>query len=495
MSNLKVLRVDTLEEMSAHIEDRGHDFWIGTYADCDHFDCRMRCQNSLTCEDLRAEDVFTHCYTLVCGDIKASSNVLFSRFGLGLRRKRVNSKAVNGCMYLLINRDCETDLHRRRARISNYDSSYRLSTEAKMRNSSLVFTVVDKAGFMQVLAKTKAFWLSSFSNMTTDAAPKQIMCTHIEGKPPEKLFSHCYLMPSANCRTDCDGLNRIYGFGVRQNRVRAKEMTGVVYCLVATKKPVEQAVEAVEHDRSRITSVIATASSPRKKEPELIPPINAYKQSVRDFQTQAIKTNASTIEKVPTVAQKQARKSAEGEVPQSSHVGSRSSSDVEEVDTKLPRADDSDRWRLKTDEPAVKRLRTEEPAKASTTTTAPLAEATGVSRGTPAPLAEVTGVSRGTPAPSAEATGFNHGVTRHNVKDKICAERRLKDQISMIRHVVRQLYPDLMNQVNSTGVPLTAEQVRLKVEDGLALPPNQNKLAAFTEDIFEYWEHLRGLFV
>eukprot|EP00397_Hematodinium_sp_SG-2012_P059570 GEMP01076532.1.p1 GENE.GEMP01076532.1~~GEMP01076532.1.p1 ORF type:complete len:314 (+),score=69.72 GEMP01076532.1:85-1026(+) len=266
MSRLQVSKLETLDEMSALIEDRGHDFWVGTYADCDHFDCMTRCQNSLVCDDMRADEVFTHGYTLTCSDIKTSSNVLFSRFGLGLRRKRVGSKDTDGCMYLLINKDGETALHRRRSRIANDDPRYRLSSEVKLRNTTLVFTHVDKRGFMQTLAKTKAFWLSAFSNITSKDAPKQVMNTTVEGKSPEKLFSHCYLMDSANCRADCDEFYKNFGFGVRQNRVRAKEATGTVYCLVATKKPDQQANVTESVQKARIADAVANAPSPKKEE-------------------------------------------------------------------------------------------------------------------------------------------------------------------------------------------------------------------------------------
>jgi len=231
------VRLQTLEELIDKVKDRGHDFWVGTAANLEHYEAISRLGGTKI-EEMFAEDVFSHCFTFVSTDIYTAANEVIEKFGLGLRRKKLPStKATSGCVYLMVNYSRETVLQARRSKIANDSTTFRLSSEAKLRNTTIKFEECTKNKLKAVLGKTKAFWLSAFKQLTVKEAQKQIMNTSIEGQSPEKLFSHCYIMASENCRKDCDEFYESFGLGVRRTMVRAKETWGTVFALVATEVP------------------------------------------------------------------------------------------------------------------------------------------------------------------------------------------------------------------------------------------------------------------
>jgi len=258
------IRLQYQHELIEKVKDRGHDFWVGAVAKMDHYEAMCRL-GSVAVEELKAEDVFTHCYTLISNDMNTCANELIEKFGLGLRRKKLpTTKATKGCVYLMVNYSRETVIHARRSKITNDSTTFRLSSEAKLRNTTIIFEECTRSKILSILKRTKAFWVSSFSKLTVKESQKQIMNTMIEGQSPEKLFSHCYIMPSENNKKDCDQLFSLFGHGVRQNKVRAKETWGTVYALVATRSARSQNVGDAELAPMKDAPSENSGSTPKK---------------------------------------------------------------------------------------------------------------------------------------------------------------------------------------------------------------------------------------
>jgi len=53
-------------------------------------------------ENKDAATVFDTCYVAASRDIKADANKLLDDYSLGLRKKKVTSKNVAGCVYILL---------------------------------------------------------------------------------------------------------------------------------------------------------------------------------------------------------------------------------------------------------------------------------------------------------------------------------------------------------------------------------------------------------
>merc|ERR1719464_1985758 len=81
-----------------------------------------------------APEVFSHCFYRGSHDIKTAADAITDKVGLGLRKCRVRSKNVSGCVFILINKNGESALSKQRAELSADDR--KLSTEERLRRTS-----------------------------------------------------------------------------------------------------------------------------------------------------------------------------------------------------------------------------------------------------------------------------------------------------------------------------------------------------------------------
>merc|ERR1719428_1407168 len=108
------------------LKDRGHDFWVSCLAGVTVEELPDKL-GSIRVEGELVGDVFTHVYCKSTDNIKRDADAIVTDFGLGLRKKRVMSHPVPGCVYVLINNRCETALSKRKALLPSNDK--RLSAE------------------------------------------------------------------------------------------------------------------------------------------------------------------------------------------------------------------------------------------------------------------------------------------------------------------------------------------------------------------------------
>merc|ERR550532_2130944 len=92
-------------------------------------------------EDHLAIEVFSHCYVAQSVDVKRDVNAVIDKFGLGLRKKRVNSQPSAGCVFVLVNHGGPSSIMQKRAVLPAHDR--KLSTEERVKRTSLRFEVVD----------------------------------------------------------------------------------------------------------------------------------------------------------------------------------------------------------------------------------------------------------------------------------------------------------------------------------------------------------------
>jgi len=266
-----VVSVNTLQQLSQLLQDRGAgrglndftDFWVGTLAGVDYLDMKCRCENHLAVHEYPVREIFTHAYILETNDIKTAANTLLDQFGLGLRKKRVLSKAEKGCVFLLLNNNGKTPYLAQR---EGAGLESRNSGEFRRRALDGIVhfvTLEDRDEFLALPKMNLAFWAGCVMTTSMAEAENFIANINVDTKKIEYLFSHCYLHRSQNCRKDCDDIFNRYGNGLRQRIVTsAREQPGIVFLLIATKSPQVQAAEAALHNQQRIKKVADTNQLP-----------------------------------------------------------------------------------------------------------------------------------------------------------------------------------------------------------------------------------------
>ena len=217
-------------------EKAGHDFWLGSLAGVDHWECENAVM-TLKCEDLPARQVFTVCYTAKSKNIKADADAFMAHHGLGLRRRRVGSKPVPGCLFLLLRPEGDSALHvRQKKLIESVDSlEHRLSSEARLRRTKFHIVEIKTESLRDQVRREDHFWLSSLQADDLEKAKKGVITSQVGGEPLENLFSHCFIARSENCKADCLRFKSFCGLGMRKSNVRAKDSGGFIFLCV--KKP------------------------------------------------------------------------------------------------------------------------------------------------------------------------------------------------------------------------------------------------------------------
>lgn len=256
--------VNNLEQLSQLLQERGAgrgigaftDYWVGTLAGVDYVDMKCKCENHLSVDEYLVRDIFTHAYILETDDIKSTGNALLDQFGLGLRKKRIVSKAEKGCVFLLLNNTGQSAYLTKR---QGAGLESRNSGEFRRRALDGIVhfvTMEDRDEFLLLPKMNLAFWSGCVMTTSMAEAENYIANITVDQKKIEYLFSHVYLHHSQNCQKDCDEIVRRYGNGLRQRVVTAaKERPGIVFLLIATKSPQVQAAEATLHDQQRIKKV------------------------------------------------------------------------------------------------------------------------------------------------------------------------------------------------------------------------------------------------
>eukprot|EP00930_Biecheleria_cincta_P020397 TRINITY_DN15356_c0_g1_i2.p1 TRINITY_DN15356_c0_g1~~TRINITY_DN15356_c0_g1_i2.p1 ORF type:complete len:298 (+),score=56.40 TRINITY_DN15356_c0_g1_i2:60-896(+) len=200
------------------IQDRGHDFWVSSMAGVSEEEMPGKIA-TLRVEDELVSEVFTHCYFKTSNKIKSDANAITDEFGLGLRKKRVTSQDVAGCVFVLINKNEETLLSKRRAALSPCDK--KLSSEERLRRTQMQFYVTSVDAIM-ITAKAwkSSFWLTSFTEVGAEEAKKKIAVLNIEGKLAFERFAKCMIAEVPDCQRATETISKTCGLGLRKSAVR-----------------------------------------------------------------------------------------------------------------------------------------------------------------------------------------------------------------------------------------------------------------------------------
>lgn len=211
------------------VQDRGNDFWVSSLAGVSKEEMPDR-MASLRVEDELVSEVFTHCYFKISSKIKSDANAITDEFGLGLRKKRVTSHDVPGCVFVLVNKNEETLLSRRRAELSSSDR--RLSPEERLRRTQMQFDVSSLDALMKEAKACKSnFWLTSYSEAGAEESKKRVVTMSVEGTLAPERFSKCILVEVPDCQKATEKIIGACGLGLRKSAVRSRGKKGSVALL------------------------------------------------------------------------------------------------------------------------------------------------------------------------------------------------------------------------------------------------------------------------
>jgi len=230
--SLECVKMPDWMKFSGILKARGTDFWISSLAGVSVEEMPDKLQTYRVEDDLAA-DLFTHCYFQRSDDIKAGTDAIIDEFGLGLRRKRVMSKSVPGCIFAFVTKSGGASvLQQRRNELASDDK--RLSAEERLRRTDLKFDVLDVSA-MRAEAKRcpLGFWLTSYTGTGLDDCKKKVVTTNIEGKPAAENFARCLVTEVKDCRKATEWLTTQLGLGLRKSAVRSRAESGCVALLLA----------------------------------------------------------------------------------------------------------------------------------------------------------------------------------------------------------------------------------------------------------------------
>lgn len=225
-SGMTCVKVPDWMDFGNILNGKGHDFWVSCLADVGVDDFPERIQ-SMRVEDVLAAEVFSHCYYRESNDIKTDADAIVAKVGLGLRKCRVKSKNVHGCVYVLMNNNGESDLSKQRAQLSADDRH--LSAEERLRRTSMQIHVATSA-HLEAEAKRHpgTFWLTSWTNCSAEEGMKKAVTTSMEGQLATQRFQRCLLADALDCRDLSSRLTSSCGLGLRKSAVRSKPESGCV---------------------------------------------------------------------------------------------------------------------------------------------------------------------------------------------------------------------------------------------------------------------------
>lgn len=225
-SGMACVKVPDWMDLGNILKGKGHDFWVSCLADVGVDDFPERIQ-SMRVEDNLAAEVFSHCYYRKSDDIKTDADAIVEKVGLGLRKCRVRSKNVQGCVYVLVNKSGESDLSKQRAQLSADDRH--LSAEERLRRTSMQIHVVTGA-HLEAEAKRNpgTFWLTCWTNCSAEEGMKRAVTTSMEGQLATQRFQRCLLADALDCKDLSFKLTSSCGLGLRNSAVRSKPESGCV---------------------------------------------------------------------------------------------------------------------------------------------------------------------------------------------------------------------------------------------------------------------------
>eukprot|EP00441_Pelagodinium_beii_P047599 CAMPEP_0197623836 /NCGR_PEP_ID=MMETSP1338-20131121/3746_1 /TAXON_ID=43686 ORGANISM="Pelagodinium beii, Strain RCC1491" /NCGR_SAMPLE_ID=MMETSP1338 /ASSEMBLY_ACC=CAM_ASM_000754 /LENGTH=352 /DNA_ID=CAMNT_0043193919 /DNA_START=43 /DNA_END=1101 /DNA_ORIENTATION=+ len=180
--------------------ERKQDFWLscreGVSPDGIHSTVK-----SEKIEKQEAATVFDTCYVAASLDIKADADKLLDDYSLGLRKKKVSSKNVPGCVYIMLqsqNMKASPDI----------DPS--LSSEER---PAFIFREVAEPLALSRFGKgmkahPKAFLLLSYPGQSIDDCKKSVVC-----HPEAHHFSRCLLADVSDCTGWLGMLTDEHGLG------------------------------------------------------------------------------------------------------------------------------------------------------------------------------------------------------------------------------------------------------------------------------------------
>lgn len=239
-ADLKVVKVRDVNEVSAVLTGRGHDFWITVLTERNYRACKEALQNVRLRHDAGhreyAHEVFSHAYVLSVPRPKAVANSIMDTFGLGLRKCRMRcSKRAAGWVAVLVRIDGESTLARAVRAVP--DDSRRLSGDERLRRSHVTFDITSVEGLGQAAAASSGrFLLTAFS-----ICAAQECCRRVVTSQWHEDFSRCLIAEVPNCREAAASFEARYGSGARNNLVRARSRSG---CLALLLRPREAAAAA-----------------------------------------------------------------------------------------------------------------------------------------------------------------------------------------------------------------------------------------------------------
>jgi len=161
----------------------------------------------------------------------ADADSIVDEFGLGLRKKRVMSKAAPGSVFILINASEQTIIAKGKASLSSTDKS--LSAEARLRKSPLQF---DVAPLDHLIAEAKlhrsSFYVSSRSDANIEDCKKKIVTMVVDETPVSERFSRCLITEVENCHFATERVAAACGLGLRRGNVNSRKRPGCVLMLL-----------------------------------------------------------------------------------------------------------------------------------------------------------------------------------------------------------------------------------------------------------------------
>jgi len=226
---LKCVKFADWSELRDVIRGQDNDFWVSCETGIFELEMPQRLA-TMRVQDLSVPEVFTHCFIARCQDVKAAANALTDEFGLGLRRKRVKSAGVPGCVFALVSDAKPSLLALRQVEVATTDR------EERVPLTNLQFHVVGYSELMGAAAKAskcKSFWLTAFQNVNAEDCKKRVLgLPSVEGASVGARFASCLLFEAANCHVVTERLTDLHGLGQRTQRVRSRQGPGCLALLV-----------------------------------------------------------------------------------------------------------------------------------------------------------------------------------------------------------------------------------------------------------------------
>lgn len=245
--------VPRIEDFVALLAAKGQDFWLSALVDIttDQMPDKMY---SYRINDDLAQDVYSHCLFMKSQDVKTDADSLTDFVGLGMRKNRVRSKRVPGCIFVFVNESGPSSLMKQRADLPDDDS--RLSTEERLRRTTMSMEVTSEDGLVAELSRTRRFWITCWQGLDAEEGKKKAVGSVMENQPATERFKRCLFAEVQDCQQASVNIEKVCGMGLRSSRVRSKSAPGVVAVFLVDEAPAA---------RSRRVAAAPVAATPESK--------------------------------------------------------------------------------------------------------------------------------------------------------------------------------------------------------------------------------------